>query len=70
MDISEIIEDLQKVVFGNQIGVEFDVADDVAYVASINEGDLWVDDPRREFAASREYTVLGRVVGQIPEDDE
>ena len=70
MDISEMIEDLQKVVFGNQIGVEFDVADDVAYVASINEGDFWVDDPRREFAASREYTVLGRVVGQIPEDDE
>lgn len=70
MDISGIIDDLQDVVFGDQIGVEFDVADDVAYVASINEGDLWVDDPRREFAASREYTVLGRVVGRIPEDDE
>ena len=69
MDFSGIIEDVQEVVFENQIGIEFDVADDIAYVSSIDEKNLWVDDPRREFADSREYTVLGRVVGEIPEND-
>lgn len=69
VDLSGVIEDIQEVVFGDQIGVEFDVSDDMAYVASLDEKDLWVDDPRREFADSREYTVLGRVVGRIPEDD-
>ena len=29
-DVSKIIEDIQEVVFGNQIGVEFDVEDDLA----------------------------------------
>lgn len=69
MDLSETIEDLKDVVFADQIGVEFEVDDSISYVASVDTDNLWVDDPRREFADSRTYTVLGRVVGEIPNEE-
>lgn len=52
-------ESLKRVIL-NQVGVEFEVDDDISYVASIDEENLWVSDPGREFADSREYTILGK----------
>ena len=68
--LSQVADDIRDIVFADQVGVEFEVDDRLSYVASVDTDNLWVDDPRREFADSREYTVLGRVVGKIPDDSE
>jgi len=62
--LSQVADDIRDIVFADQVGVEFEVDDRLSYVASVDTDNLWVDDPRREFADSREYTVLGRVVGK------
>ena len=69
-EISQIADDLKEIIFSNQIGVQIDDGTLMSYVMSVDTDNLWVNDPRREFTDSREYTVLGRVVGEIPEDDE
>lgn len=67
--ISKVADDLKDIIFSNQIGVEIDDGTDMSYVMSVDTDNLWVNDPRREFTDSREYTVLGRVIGEIPEDE-
>lgn len=69
-NLSESIEEVLDGVYGGKIGVEFIGEGDLTYVAEIDEENLWVEDPRRVFADSREYTVLARVVGSVSEADE
>lgn len=64
------IEEVRQAVYGNQIGLKFDINDDFKYVMSLDEENLWVENPRREFTSSRDYTVLGRVVDRVPDDEQ
>ncbi|MCF2206864.1 hypothetical protein KI372_01705 [Halobacterium salinarum] len=67
---SETITEVREGMYGEQLGLEISNNDEVSYVMSLQNKNLWTDDPRREFSGSRRYTVLGRVVGVIGEEDE
>jgi hypothetical protein len=61
------IEEAREAIYGKQIGMVTDVPDDDwNYAMSVKKGNLWVDDPQREFLGSRRYTVFGRVETIVP----
>ncbi len=64
------VEDAKENIYGGQLGLELSNDDDVTYVMSLEEKNLWTDDPRREFSGSRDYSVIGRVIGVIGENEE
>lgn len=67
----ENIEEVREAVYGNQVGLKIEVDDsNLNYVAALEEDKLWIDNPRREFSGSKEYTVLGRVVGVVGENND
>lgn len=67
----ETVEDVREAVYGNQIGLKVDVLDsDINYVMALDEDNLWIDNPRREFSESKDYTVLGRVIGVVGENED
>ncbi|SDM46742.1 hypothetical protein SAMN04487949_1762 [Halogranum gelatinilyticum] len=67
----DTVEEVRDAVYGNQIGLKVDVSDsDLNYVMALDDDKLWIDNPRREFSGSKEYTVLGRVIGVVGEDND
>lgn len=67
---SETVSEVREGMYGEQLGLEISNNDGVNYVMSLQNKNLWTDDPRREFSGSRRYTVLGRVVGVVGENEE
>lgn len=67
---SETVTEVREGMYGEQLGLEISNNDGVNYAMSLQNKNLWTDDPRREFSDSRRYTVLGRIVGVIGEEDE
>ena len=67
---SETVTEVREGMYGEQLGLEISNNDGVNYAMSLQNKNLWTDDPRREFSGSRRYTVLGRIVGVIGEEDE
>jgi hypothetical protein len=67
---SETVTEVREGMYGEQLGLEISNNDGVNYVMSLQNKNLWTDDPRREFSGSRRYTVLGRIVGVVGEEDE
>jgi hypothetical protein len=67
----DTVEDVREAVYGNQIGLKINVEDsDLNYVMALEDDKLWIDNPRREFSASKDYTILGRVIGVVGEDND